>query len=285
MTPLKDRAFITFQYLAPQHMLSRSVGWLADCEIPTIKNFLIRSFINHFDVNMSEAAEPDYRKYQSFNQFFTRPLAENARPLAEGNIVLSPADGAISEMGNIEDGKILQAKGQTYTTLELLGGEEQLATHFRHGTFTTIYLSPRDYHRVHAPVSGTLCDMIYVPGDLFSVNQTTANHVPRVFARNERLITIFDTDIGKVAVILVGAMIVAGIETTWSGQVAPPAKKNVTLFAKNPSPVTLAKGDELGRFKLGSTVILLFEKDRVRLNSLMAAGTPVRMGDRLADLL
>lgn len=285
MSSLKDRAFIAFQYLAPQHLLSRSVGWLADCEIPTIKNFLIRQFIQHFDVNMREAAEPDYQKYQSFNQFFTRPLAVGARPLAEGRVIISPADGAISEMGPIEDGQILQAKGQTYTALELLGGQERLAVHFRHGTFTTIYLSPRDYHRVHAPVSGTLSDMIYVPGDLFSVNQTTANHVPRVFARNERLITVFDTDIGKVAVILVGAMIVAGIETAWSGQVAPPTKKRITLFEKHPAPVVLTKGDELGRFKLGSTVIMLFEKDRIQLNSLMAAGTPVKMGDRLADLL
>lgn len=285
MTTLKDQAFIAFQYLVPQHALSRCVGWFADCEIPAVKNFLIKHFINHFNVNMAEAAEPDYRKYQSFNQFFTRALTTDARPLVEGKVVISPADGAISELGNMVEGRILQAKGQTYTALELLAGQTRLADHFRDGVFTTVYLSPRDYHRVHAPVAGTLCDMIYVPGDLFSVNQTTANLVPRVFARNERLITVFDTDIGKVAVILVGAMIVAGIETAWSGQVAPHTRKAVTLFEKNPSPVTLAKGDELGRFKLGSTVILLFEKNRVRLDTNLGAGTPVRMGDRLADVL
>jgi len=281
---ITDKLFIAFQYLTPQHLLSRGVGWFADCEIEGVKNFLIKHFINHFNVNMAEAAEPDYTKYQSFNKFFTRALAEGTRPIAEGNDVISPADGAISQLGNIEQGRIFQTKGQHYSALELLAGNQALANYFSNGTFATIYLSPRDYHRVHAPISGTLCDMIYVPGDLFSVNTTTANHVPRLFARNERLITVFDTEIGKVAVILVGAMIVAGIETVWAGQITPPTKHSITLFEKNPRPVHLNKGDELGRFKLGSTAILLFEKDKVRFNQRLAASTSVQMGELLAEL-
>lgn len=280
-----DKLFIAFQYLVPQHLLSRCVGWFADCEIESVKNFLIKHFINHFNVNMAEAAEPDYTRYQSFNKFFTRALAEGARTIAAGNCVISPADGAISQLGTIRDGRIFQAKGQDFSTLELLAGNQALANHFNNGTFATIYLSPRDYHRVHAPISGTLCDMIYVPGDLFSVNTTTANQVPRLFARNERLITVFDTDAGKVAVILVGAMIVAGIETVWAGQIAPPTKKAITLFDKNPVTVKLQKGDELGRFKLGSTAILLFEKDKVQLDDNLTATTPVQMGEKLARLI
>jgi len=281
---LKNKAFIIFQYLAPQHLLSRTIGWFADCEIESVKNFLIKHFINHFNVNMAEAVEPDFQKYQSFNKFFTRALADGMRTIAEGNCVISPADGAISQLGHIQDGRIFQAKGQHYSAVELLGGNKTLANHFTNGTFATIYLSPRDYHRVHAPISGSLSDMIYVPGDLFSVNATTANHVPRLFARNERLITVFDTEIGKVAVILVGAMIVAGIETVWAGQIAPAAKNTITLFEKNPKAIHLQKGDELGRFKLGSTVILLFENNRVCLNENLSAATPLQMGDKLAEI-
>ena len=281
----KNNVFVGFQYLAPQHVLSRSVGWFADCEIEGVKNFLIRHFISHFNVNMAEAAEPDYTRYPSFNAFFTRALAEGTRPIAEGACVISPADGAISQRGEIASGRIFQAKGQYYTALELLAGNKTLANHFSNGSFATIYLSPRDYHRVHAPVGGTLCDMIYVPGDLFSVNTTTANRVPRLFARNERLITVFDTDIGKVAVILVGAMIVAGIETVWAGQITPRSQKAVTLFEKNPLPVHLHKGDELGRFKLGSTAILLFEQQRIRFHENLKAATPVQMGMSLAEII
>lgn len=281
----KNKSFIAFQYVAPQHLLSRGAGWFADCEIESVKNFLIKNFINHFDVNMAEAAESDYTKYQSFNKFFTRALTDGARPIADGKCVISPADGAISQLGHIQEGRIFQAKGQHYSTFELLAGNKSLADYFTDGVFSTIYLSPRDYHRVHAPISGTLSDMIYVPGDLFSVNNTTANHVPRLFARNERLITVFDTEIGKVAVILVGAMIVAGIETVWAGQIAPPTKNVITLFEKNPKETRLQKGDELGRFKLGSTVVMLFQKDKIRLNANLEAATPIRMGDKLAEII
>jgi phosphatidylserine decarboxylase len=281
---LRDQLFITLQYLLPQHLLSRAAGWLADCEIPAIKNFLIKHFIQRFHVNMEEAAEPDYEKYQSFNKFFTRALRDGARTIAEGRCVISPADGAISQLGIIRDGRIIQAKGQDFSVVELLAGHETLAHHFDEGSFTTIYLSPRDYHRVHAPISGTLTDMIYVPGDLFSVNNTTAHHVPRLFARNERLITIFDTEAGKVAVILVGAMIVAGIETCWSGQVAPLTQQPITLYAKQPAPLHLQKGEELGRFKLGSTVVMLFEKNAMALEESLGIYAPICMGEKLGTI-
>ena len=284
MSHFKDKLFIGFQYLAPQQFLSSAAGCLAECETTCVKNFFIKHFIRQYGVNMAEAAEPDYTQYKNFNAFFTRALAQGVRPMAAGNSVISPADGAISQLGNIEDGRIFQAKGQCYTALELLAGNQTLAQHFTNGIFATIYLSPRDYHRVHAPISGTLSDMIYVPGDLFSVNTTTANHVPRLFSRNERLITVFDTEMGKVAVVLVGAMIVAGIETAWAGQITPPRKKSILRFETKATPVQLQKGDELGRFKLGSTAILLFEKDKVRLNETLNATSPVRMGDALAAM-
>jgi phosphatidylserine decarboxylase len=285
MSSFKDDLFIAFQHLMPQHLLSRSVGFLANCETEGVKNFLIKNFIRHYHVDMAEAAKADYTQYQNFNAFFTRELKENARQIAEGNCVISPADGAISQIGSIKSGRIFQAKGQDYSALELLAGRENLAQQFHDGFFATIYLSPKDYHRVHAPISGALSEMIYVPGKLFSVNGTTANHVPRLFARNERLVCIFETEIGKVAVILVGAMIVAGIETVWAGQIAPPLKTPVHLHQHNAQTVTLTKGDELGRFKLGSTVILLFEKDRVCAGNHLKAGSPLRMGDRLATTL
>lgn len=282
---LRDQLFITLQYLLPQHLLSRGVGWLAECEMASIKNLLIKQFIRHFHVDMEEAAEPDYEKYKNFNHFFTRALRAGARPLAAGDCIISPADGAISQLGAIREGRILQAKGQDFSVLELLAGQVALAQHFDQGSFATIYLSPRDYHRVHAPISGTLDQMIYVPGDLFSVNNTTAHHVPRLFARNERLVTVFDTAIGKVAVILVGALIVAGIETSWGGQVAPPLKKSAVLYSRHPTPVVLDKGAELGRFKLGSTVILLFGKNTIQLEERLGVYSPIRMGEKLARVL
>jgi phosphatidylserine decarboxylase len=280
---LGDKFFIVLQYLLPQHCLSRAVGWLAENETPWLKNFLIEKFIRQFRVNMNEAEQPDYQRYHSFNHFFTRPLADGMRPLcAEG--VVCPADGQISQIGTIEIGRIFQAKGQSYSALELLGGDGALAEKFHDGMFATIYLSPRDYHRVHMPAGGKLLRTVYVPGDLFSVNATTAENVPRLFARNERLVAIFDTEYGEMAVVLVGAMIVAGIETVWAGQVAP-RKRKIELqdFVAPPTAVQLERGAEMGRFKLGSTAIVLFPKSS-GLQWNMQAGQMVRMGELLAGL-
>lgn len=278
----QQKLFIVAQYLLPQHCVSRLVGRLAACEAPWLKNFLIEKFIKQFKVNMSEAAQPDYRYYRNFNEFFTRPLAEGQRTIcAEG--VASPADGAVSQCGDIEAGRVFQAKGQSYTVLELLGGDRELAHAFEDGEFATIYLSPKDYHRVHMPLTGKLLKSIYVPGELFSVNQATAENVPRLFSRNERLVAIFETEKGKMAVVLVGAMIVAGIETVYAGQVAPPPKTiQVTDYEAPLAEVVLEKGAELGRFKLGSTAIVLFEKS-ANVDWEVDAGDSVRMGQQIAE--
>lgn len=278
-----DRLFIFLQYIVPQHLLSRVTGWLAELEHPAwLKNRVIGLFIRHFDVDMAEALEPDYERYANFNAFFTRALKEGARPIAEADVVC-PADGAISQLGEIVDGRIFQAKGQDYSCVELLGGDPEWAEKFAGGSFATIYLSPRDYHRVHMPVAGQLLATTYVPGDLFSVNGVTAENVERLFARNERLVCYFETEFGPVAMILVGAMVVAGIETVWSGQVAPPPKVPSTLdYREAPATVSLAMGEEMGRFKLGSTVILLFPQGAIRWDEQYAAGTPTRLGESLA---
>lgn len=278
MTPF----FILFQYLVPQHLLSRLVGKLAECRTPWLKNSLIKHFIKHYDVNMEEAADADYQNYENFNAFFTRPLREGAREICADGIA-SPADGAISQLGDIEEGRIFQAKGQHYTTTELLGGDQALADMFDGGKFATIYLSPKDYHRVHMPVSGTLKHGIYVPGDLFSVNNATADNVPRLFSRNERYVAIFDTENGPMAMVLVGAMIVAGIETVWAGQVAP-VRRTIqrTDYPCQIDTQQLAKGDEMGRFKLGSTVVLLFGKDAIQWQEALQHATPLRMGEQIA---
>ncbi len=235
---------------------------------------------------MNEAAAAA-DSYPSFNAFFTRALKADARPVAEGDkFIVSPADGAISQLGNIESGRIFQAKGQEYTVNELLAGDAELVEKYRDGTFVTVYLSPRDYHRVHMPVSGTLKSTTYVPGDLFSVNQTTVNRVPRLFARNERLVCLFDTELGQVASVMVGAMIVAGIETVWAGPVAPHGKKiQASHFSNTQNPPTLDAGAEMGRFMLGSTVILLLQAGHIEWLPELQAGSSVRMGQALARRL
>jgi len=279
-----DSLFIFLQHILPQHLLSRCTGWLAELRHPLwLKDLVIGRFIDYFEVDMEEAAEPNSRAYSNFNQFFTRPLQEGVRPIAEADIV-SPADGAISQLGDIDDGRIFQAKGHYYSTRELLGGDEARAAQFKDGKFATIYLSPRDYHRVHMPQAGTLSGTSYIPGKLFSVNGTTADNVERLFARNERLVCHFDTEKGPMAMILVGAMVVAGIETVWSGQVAPRSSAPIVHdFLQLPESVSLDKGEEMGRFKLGSTVILLFPKDSMDWDDSYVAGSPTRLGEALGD--
>lgn len=278
--------FILLQKLLPQHLLSRLVGRLAETQRPKwLKNFLINTFIDHFKVNMSEAKLTTARDFDNFNDFFTRELIDSARPLSDADIV-QPADGAISQLGDIEHGLLFQAKGHYYHLYHLLGGDKAAAKRYDEGRFITVYLSPKDYHRLHMPIAGKLLSTTYVPGDLFSVNQTTAENVDGLFARNERLICHFDTEAGPMAMILVGAMIVAGIETVWGGQIAPPPKTPQTLnYAELPAPIELAKGEEMGRFKLGSTVILLFGKDRVKWAEDFESGDDVRLREALGALV
>lgn len=281
-----DTIFIFFQHIVPQHLLSRCTGFLAELRQPIwLKNWAIGLFVRHFGVDMNEAEEPDHERYANFNEFFTRPLKEGVRPIADADIVC-PADGAISQLGDIREGLCFQAKGKYFSTEELLAGDGARAARFAGGRFATIYLSPRDYHRVHMPVSGRLSATSYIPGKLFSVNGTTADNVDRLFARNERLVCYFETERGPMAMVLVGAMIVAGIETVWSGQVAPPPKHPlVTDYREPPAPVELDKGQEMGRFKLGSTVILLFPKDSMAWDEGYGADSPTRLGESLGSYL
>lgn len=278
-------AFIALQHLLPQHLLSRLMGWLAESRWRWLKNLWISLWIKHFQVDMSEAESSDLDAYPNFNTFFTRALKEGARPLADGSdALLCPADGAISQLGRIGNGRIFQAKGRDYSLVELLGGDRSLAHTFDDGHFATIYLSPRDYHRVHMPVTGTLRSMHYIPGKLFSVNATTAARVPSLFARNERAVCIFEGDNGPFAMILVGAMIVAGIETVWDGQVAPPTRSVQVRHYPDQREIVLQRGEEMGRFKLGSTVILLFGRDQISWLESFQAGSPTRMGEALGQI-
>jgi len=279
--PLKDRLFILAQYLTPHHLLSRLVGKIAGARAAWLKNRLIGWFVRRYQVDMSEAQEQNPLAFDSFNAFFTRALKEGARPLdGTSGAILCPADGAISQIGDIGHGRVFQAKGHSFSTHALLGGDSERAAPFLNGRFATIYLSPRDYHRVHMPVTGTLREMIYVPGKLFSVNPLTASAVPDLFARNERVVCIFDTACGPMALVMVGAMIVAGMETVWAGQVAP-LTRQVKRFTYN-GPIELKAGAELGRFHLGSTVILLFGEQAVDWSGELGAGSSVRMGQLLA---
>ena len=281
---MKQRLFILSQYLLPHHLLSRLIGCAAECRATWFKSRLIAWFARRYQVDMREAAVEDLNAYEHFNAFFTRALKEGARPLdTTPGAILCPADGAISQLGKIEHGRIFQAKGHSYSVLELLGGDAERTAPFMGGDFATVYLSPKDYHRVHMPLAGTLKEMVYVPGRLFSVNQTTAENVPELFARNERVVCLFDTERGPMAVVLVGAMIVASIETVWAGLVTPPRRelKNVR-YDQPQGPIQLDKGAEIGRFKLGSTAIVLFGPEQVQWAASLGETSPVRMGQQLA---
>ncbi|WPO99543.1 archaetidylserine decarboxylase [Pseudomonas sp. HR96] len=282
---MKSRLFIISQYLLPHHLLSRLAGCVAECRSRWFKNAFTAWFAKRYQVDMSQALVEDLSAYDNFNAFFTRALKPGARPLdPTPEAILSPADGAFSQLGPIEHGRIFQAKGHSFSVLELLGGDPANAAPFMGGEFATVYLSPKDYHRVHMPLAGTLREMIYVPGRIFSVNQNTAENVPELFARNERVVCIFDTERGPMAMVLVGAMIVASVETVWAGLVTPPKRELRSYHYDEAAraPVHLEKGAEMGRFKLGSTVIVLFGPGQVEWAREWAAGSAVQMGQAIA---
>ena len=287
MSVFIDKMKVQLQYWLPQHALSRLVGRFAAAKAGKVTTAAINGFIKQYGINMSEAEHEDAKAYDTFNAFFTRPLKAGMRPIdAEPSSLVFPADGAISQFGPMEQGKLIQAKQHDYTASALLGGDPAKAEAFRDGQFMTIYLSPRDYHRVHMPVSGTLTEMVYVPGKLFSVNPLTAEHVPDLFAINERVVCHFDTEFGPMAMVLVGATIVASIETVWAGTVTPPTAPDVHRWhypTEGHNAVTLAKGDEMGRFKLGSTVILLFGKDAISFADTLSNEQLTRMGEPMAQ--
>jgi phosphatidylserine decarboxylase len=279
-----DRLFAALQYLLPKHALSRVIYSVARSEAGWIRNTFLRIFLNGYRVNMAEAVQPDPFAYRSFNDFFTRALRPGVRPIAaEKEVVVSPVDGTVSQCGEIEGDSVLQAKGHCYSLQELLAGDAEAAATYRGGSFACIYLAPYNYHRIHMPYDGTVRDNVYVPGELFSVNAATARAVPRVFARNERLICDFTTPLGRMAVILVGALHVGSIETVHCGEVNPPprGRKTPTRIPKGLGQ-NFGKGEELGRFNMGSTVVLLFERNRIVWEPTLVAESTVQLGRPIA---
>lgn len=279
--------FVALQFILPHHVLSRSVGWLAETRITPIKNLFISIFVKVFKVDLSEADDENQRSYPNFNSFFVRELRPQARPLCmETDAVACPADGHLSEIGDIDSGRLIQAKGKDFELSTLLGGDEYMSQLFMGGKYATIYLSPRDYHRVHIPLDAQLQTMVHIPGRLFSVNTATTEMVDSLFARNERVVCLFDTSAGPMAVVLVGAMICASIETTWAGLITPIRREiRSTHYPNTSSEVSLTKGSEMGRFKLGSTVIVLFGPDVVEWREDLRAQSRVRMGEQLGTLI
>lgn len=279
---MSDRLAVLPQYLLPKRALTRFAGWVATGRWGGLTHWIVRDFVARYQVNMAEAANPDITSYGSFNEFFTRALKPGARPLASADWIC-PVDGAISQLGAIAGDQIFQAKGHRYSTTALVGGDAALAARFAQGEFITIYLSPKDYHRIHMPCDGRLLRMTYVPGDLFSVNPTTARGVPGLFARNERVVCVFDTAHGPMVLTLVGATIVGSMATAWHGVVNPPRLPDVHTWDYSAQDIRLKQGDEMGRFLLGSTVVLLFPPNTIRFNPGWAPAQPVRLGQAMGQ--
>ena len=281
-----QRAKVAFQYIMPQLYLTQLAGWFAQQKWGAVTHFVIKVFAKKYNVDMSEAKKENFSDYESFNQFFIRELKDDARKINENPTALClPADGRVSQIGHIDDERLLQAKGHFFSLSDLLASDEELVNTFKNGEFATIYLSPRDYHRVHMPCDATLRKMIYVPGDLFSVNPFLAEHVPNLFARNERVICVFDTVFGPMAQILVGATITASMSTVWAGVINPPRTGEVKVWTyQGDSAIKLTKGQEMGAFQLGSTVINLFPANSVTLAEHLEVDVPVRMGEILATM-
>ena len=277
---MSDRLAVLPQYLLPKRGLTSLAGALARRSLGGFTQSNIRRFVARYGVDMSEAAEPDLRQYATFNDFFTRALKPGARPLANADF-LCPVDGAISQFGAIEKDQIFQAKGHRYSATALLAGDAELAARFENGNFATLYLSPRDYHRIHMPCFGRLQRMVYVPGDLFSVNPTTARGVPGLFARNERVVCVFEGRSGPFVLVLVGATIVGSMATVWHGVVNPPRSRQVRQWSYTDLPIALQPGEEMGRFLLGSTVVLLFPQNTLDFNPDWAPGRAIRMGEAM----
>lgn len=279
---VSDRLAVLPQYLLPKRALTQLMGYLASREAGAVTTAVIRWFIRRYQVNMAEALNPDPAAYSSFNSFFTRELKPGVRPLADSEWIC-PVDGAVSQLGRIQGDQIFQAKGHSYSTQALVGGDAQLAAQFQDGHFATIYLSPRDYHRIHMPCAGRLLRMIHVPGDLFSVNPTTARGVPGLFARNERVVCVFEGKHGPFVMVLVGATIVGSMATTWHGVVNPPRPGHVREWNYADKNIHLEQGAEMGRFLLGSTVVLLTPPGPLQFNADWCATAPVRLGEAMAS--
>ena len=279
---VSDRLAVLSQYLLPKQTLTILAGKLAGAQAGSLTTSVIRWFVGRYEVNMAEAANPDIASYASFNEFFTRPLREGVRPLAAADFIC-PVDGAISQFGNIARDQIFQAKGHSYSTTALLGGDRELAARFENGSFATLYLSPRDYHRIHMPCAGRLMRMIHVPGALFSVNPVTARGVPGLFARNERVVCVFDSPHGPFVLVLVGATIVGSMATVWHGVVNPPRPGHLRDWNYSDQQIEFKKGDEMGRFLLGSTVVMLFPEDVLQFNPGWVPAQAIRLGEAMGS--
>ena len=279
---MSDRLAVLPQYLLPKQALTTLAGKFASARLGGLTTSVIRWFVGRYNVNMAEAANPDVASYTSFNDFFTRALKPGARPLAPADLIC-PVDGAISQFGPIAKDQVFQAKGHTYSTTALVGGDAAAAARFDNGHFATLYLSPRDYHRIHMPCSGELTRMVHVPGDLFSVNPTTARGVPGLFARNERVVCFFESAQGPFVLVLVGATIVGSMATVWHGQVNPPRTGVLRQWDYAPGHVSLQKGDEMGRFLLGSTVVMLFPQGPLQFNPQWSPTRPIQLGEAMAQ--
>jgi len=283
-----DKVKIFFQHVMPKHLISRLMGKFAAARAGWFTQVFIRWFIRQYKIDMSEAIHESPKAYKTFNEFFTRRLKPELRPLeADDNELAHPVDGAVSQLGEIDGGRIFQAKGHDYSLQELLGGNEEDAKPFVNGKFATIYLAPKDYHRIHMPCDGVLKKMIYVPGDLYSVNPLTAANVPNLFARNERVVAIFDTEVGPMSMVLVGATIVASIGTVWSGTVTPPTGGRIQSWSyptSGHSAIHLKKGEEMGHFKLGSTVVLTFAENSIEFDDDLKPLSTTRMGETMAEI-
>nr|WP_314631667.1 archaetidylserine decarboxylase [uncultured Janthinobacterium sp.] len=280
---MSDRLAVLPQYLLPKGALTNFAGRVAGAKGGAMTTRLIRWFVGRYNVNMDEALDPDITHYASFNDFFTRALRPGVRPLAKADYIC-PVDGRISQFGTIDKDQIFQAKGHHFSTTALVGGDAALAAQFEHGSFANLYLSPRDYHRIHMPCDGRLTRMIYVPGELFSVNPTTARGIPGLFARNERVVCVFDTANGPFVMTLVGATIVGSMATVWHGVVNPPRTGQVRDWSYANDNVVLKQGDELGRFLLGSTVVMLFPKNTVNFNANWQPAGAVQLGEVMGNL-
>ena len=279
---MRHRIPVLPQYVMPKRAMTEGAGALASSKHAGLTTAMIRTFVRRYGVDMTEALAPDIASYPTFNDFFTRALKPGARPIADADLIC-PVDGAISQFGAMDGKQIVQAKGHHYLTTALVGGDEALATQFDHGSFATLYLSPRDYHRVHMPCDGRLLRMIHVPGELFSVNPATARGIPGLFARNERVVCVFEGPRGPWVNVLVGATIVGSVSTVWHGVVTPPRTQQVREWTYEDRDITLEKGEEMGRFQLGSTVVLLFPAPRVRFNAEWAPARAVRLGEAMAS--
>ena len=279
---MSDRSKVLPQYLLPKQAITSFGGHIASARAGGITTGIIRWFVGKYGVNMDEAANPDITSYASFNEFFTRALKPGARPIAQADLVC-PVDGAISQFGLIDHDQIFQAKGHNYSTTALVGGDAALAAQFDHGHFATIYLSPRDYHRIHMPCDGRLLRMTYVPGELFSVNPTTARGVPGLFARNERVVCLFESAGGPFVLVLVGATIVGSMQTVWHGVVNPPRTGQPREWRYDDQQIVLQQGEEMGRFLLGSTVVMLFPGPSLSFNPAWEPGRAIRLGEAMAN--